>query len=341
MAGLLKKLFGISSAPKAAPKRPTSRLELERLDERMLLSATGTVSQVVDHNGDRVTFFIDNNGVLERNINGRYTQAVDPWGCHCDKQVSAGTDAYGNAVAYVLNGYGSLWQIGWGWGGNLYEQKVNDNVTSFSAVLYGPAHGLKGVWGGTQGGVYYISNGWDLLYQTGSVTLLSGGQYDAQISAGTDDNGYSVNYVLNKYNWDVYERYAVGSWSGDLTNNHWTTQVVGGVHGFWYTNDGSQDVFVHHGFVGTDFKMFLVSGAVQISAGTDPWGSSTVDMLTAWGDWIKYDSGFGWNSSTYLMGTNVWEVAAGDGYDYYVDRYDQLHEVDWGLNDQWIGGNVR
>src|SRR5262249_16073768 len=146
---------------------------------------------------DQVAFFIDKNGVLERSINGGAAQTVDAWGCHCDKQVSAGTDAYGNAVAYVLNGYGSLWAIGWGWGGNLYETHIGDNVLSLSAVM-------GQVWGGTQGGVYFIGNGWDMLYQYGNYQGISSKPIDKQISAGTDQNGYSVAYVLNGINRDVY-----------------------------------------------------------------------------------------------------------------------------------------
>jgi hypothetical protein len=345
MSRLLNKWFGGSSAPKASPRRPTARLGLEQLDERLLPSATGSISQVVDHNGARVAFFIDQNGVLERSVNGGQAQAVDPWGCHCDQQVSAGTDAFGNAVAYVRNGYGSLWALGWGWGGSLYETHIGDNVSSFSAVMYNPSQGLKGVYGGTQGGVYFIGNGWDLLYQNGNYQGLSGGQYDQQISAGTDENGYSIVYVLNKFNRDVYERNAYGGWSTDLTLAGNQTQVVGSVHGIWYTNDDAKDVFVHSGTGRWSYR-FLEGNIAQLSAGADPWGNSTVDLLTTGGEVDKYDNGFGWYSNPYAIAYNAREAAAGDGYDYYVhdfwhDRSSQLHELDWGLNDSVIGYNVQ
>src|SRR5262249_15537002 len=152
------------------------------------------------------------NGVLERRVNRDPAQAVDPWGCHCDQQVSAGTDAFGNAVAYVRNGYGWLWQIGWNWDGSLYETPISGNVTSFSAVM-------GQVLGGPWGGVYFIGNGWDQLYQNGNYQTISGCRWcDQQISAGTDLNGYSVAYLLNGYNRDVFERYANGTWSIDLTD---------------------------------------------------------------------------------------------------------------------------
>jgi hypothetical protein len=341
MSRLLNRFFGGRSVSKAAARRPTSRLGVERLDERALPSATGSVSQVVDHNGDVVAFFIDRNGVLERSVNGGAAQAVDPWGCHCDQQVSAGTDAYGNAVAYVRNGYGSLWQIGWGWGGSLYETHIGDNVTSFSAVM-------GTVWGGTQGGVYFIGNGYDILYQNGYYQGLSGGQYDQQISAGTDQNGYSVAYVLNRFNRDVYERYANGSFSGDLTNCGCTTQVVGSVKGYFYTNDDARDVFVHNGYA----YRFLEGNVTQLSAGTDYYGNSTVDLLRPvfWFDTEvdQFDAGpngpysNGWYSNPYRIASNMTEIAAGsNGFDYYVDWSSQLHVNDpWG-NDWVIGWNAQ
>jgi hypothetical protein len=331
MSRLLKKFFGGRSAPRAAPRRPTSRLELERLDERLVPSATGHVSQVVDHNGDVFAFFIDRNGVLEKSVNGGAAQTVDAWGCHCDQQVSAGTDAYGNAVAYVLNGYHSLWEIGWGWGGSLYETHIGDNVTSFSAVM-------GTVWGGTQGGVYFIGNGWDILYQNGHYQGLSWGQYDKQISAGTDRNGYGVVYVLNKFNRDVYERYANGSFSGDLTNCGCTTQVVGSVKGVFYTNDDARDVFVHNGYA----YRFLKGNVWQMSAGTDRYGNSTVDLLRPvywiYNEVDQYDVGNGWYSNSYRIASNVSDIAAGsNGFDYYVDWSSRLHVNDpWGYD--WVIG---
>jgi hypothetical protein len=301
----------------------------------------------MDHNGTPVAFFIDKNGVLERSVNNGPAVQVDGWGCHCDKQVSAGTDAYGNAVAYVLNGYGSLWEIGWNWNGLLYETHIGDNVTSFSAVMYGS--GLKGVYGGTQGGVYFIGNGWDMLYNNFNFQILSSGQYDQQISAGTDSSGYSVTYVLNKINRDVYQRNAYGGWSVDLTNCGCTTQVVGGVQGLWYTNDDAQDVFVHNGTGHWSYR-FLQSHVTQISAGTDFYGNSTVDMMVtsynggyfAQQNLYQFDSGNGWFSNPYLLATNVREAAAGfGGNDYYADSSSQLHAQDWWWNDWIIGSNVQ
>jgi hypothetical protein len=297
----------------------------------MLPSATGHISQVIDHNGDVFAFFIDKDGVLEKSVNGGPAQTVDAWGCHCDRQVSAGTDAYGNAVAYVLNSYGSLWEIGWGWGGSLYETHIGDNVTSFSAVM-------GQVWGGTQGGVYFIGNGWDLLYQNGNYQFISGSPVDWQISAGTDQNGYSVAYVLNGVNRDVYERYANGSWSGDLTNCGCTTVVAGSVNGMFYTNDDAKDVFVHSGY----WYRFLAGNVTQMSAGTDYYGNSTVDLLrfTSWwsSEVDQYDTGYGWYSNPYQIASNMIEVAAGSfGYDYYVDWSSQLHVSNpWGYD--WVIG---
>jgi hypothetical protein len=333
MSGLLNKLFGGRSAPKAAPRRPTSRLEVERLDERLLLSATGHVSQVVDHNGDVVTFSIDRNGVLERSINGGANQAVDPWGCHCDQLVSAGTDAFGNAVAYVKNGYGWLWQIGWNWGGSLYETPISGNVTSFSAVT-------GTVWGGTRGGVYFIGNGWDQLYNNGNYQTISGAWYvDQQISAGTDANGYSVAYLLNGYNRWVYERYANGNWSDALTaSDNYTTQVEGSVNGVFYTTDSAGLAFVRYGY----WNKILQGEVTQISAGTDRYGYSTVDLLTSSGEVDQYDNRNGWYSNPYWLAYNMREVAAGSyGYDYYVDPSNQLHVHDPWSDDWVIGWNVQ
>jgi hypothetical protein len=52
MSRLLKKFFGGRSAPRATPRRPASRLELERLDERLLLSATSAVTSLDGHQSD-------------------------------------------------------------------------------------------------------------------------------------------------------------------------------------------------------------------------------------------------------------------------------------------------
>jgi hypothetical protein len=333
MRRLIKTLFSGPSAPRATPTRPTVRLEVEHLDERVLLSNTGSVSSIyapnvyVDGNGyaqgATVVYSIDTDKNLYESVNGQFSRRVDNG--YCDLQVTAGTDQYGRAVAYVLNTYGSLWALttyangSWGPPTLLSYTHISDNVVfdprnhwSSISAAFGRNYQT-----GDTGGVFFISGGNDFLFQFGRpIQLLSAAGVDYEISAGTDQAGFDVMYVLNGVDHNVYERYAVGSWTQIPGINGGGMQIAGSVNNIVYilwdpegsTNNGpylvhedqpwllggSYDILNTTGYVmmwdGHQLNAIYTQwypasqGAYQISAGTDAWGQSTVNFLvaTAW-----------------------------------------------------------
>src|SRR6516225_3863094 len=123
MRAFLGKLFSHSSTPGKSPARRTTRLGIERLDDRLLPSATGSFSQVLDQHGNSVLYSIDWHHNLWERFNGGQAFMIDNSGK--DTMVSAGLDANGNAIPYVLNFDGTLWRDVGGW------SYVCDGVSNF------------------------------------------------------------------------------------------------------------------------------------------------------------------------------------------------------------------
>jgi hypothetical protein len=394
MSRFINKLFGRSSAPRAARPRPTTRLQLEQLDERVLLSNTGTISSVwARPDIGQVVYSIGADKNLYESINGGYSHRIDNG--YCDLQVSAGTDQYGNSVAYVLNTYGSLWGLKTTFDNNgipycYYMQKFADNVvydprnwwSSFSAAMG------TGYNSGARGGVYYISHREDFYSNFDrNPQLLSSAGVDYQISAGTDWFGYNVNYVLNGVDHNIYERHANGAWSKiDLSGYGYDGQVMqiaGSVNNIIYMlvdpYGGSGAPYNHEidtlGLTSTTVEVttgiaMMWNGneltevsywwgnsphnqyVMQISAGTDPWGYSTLDYIVTthgytdsnWnyhpssGDFYQYDT---INGATYILASNVREVCGGQrGFDFFKDTNESLYEVDPGWSVWQIGDRL-
>jgi hypothetical protein len=68
---------------------------------------------------------------------------------------------------------------------------------------------------------------------------------------------------------------------------------------------------------------FIAIGQWQISAGTDYWGNSTVDMEDSYGV-MQYNAGS--NRFTTISQVPVQFAAGEGGYDYYVEPNGNLHE---------------
>src|ERR1700736_3251843 len=76
MLRFARKFFGVSSAARAARGRPITKLALEQLDDRLLPSATGHVSQVMARTGPAV-FYTDSNRNLLESFNGGQGFVID------------------------------------------------------------------------------------------------------------------------------------------------------------------------------------------------------------------------------------------------------------------------
>ena len=334
MRRFIKSLFGGPSAPRATLNRPMVRLEVEHLDERVLLSNTGSVSSIYaphvywDGNayvqGANVVYSIGTDKNLYESVNGGFSRKLDNG--YCDLQVTAGTDQYGRAVAYVLNTYGSLWAL------TTYSTSADGSpvLQSYTHiadnVVFDPSNhwsSISAAYGrnyltGDTGGVYFISGGNDFFFQFNrQLQLLSAAGVDYEISAGTDQAGFDVMYVLNGVDHNIYERYAVGSWTQIPGINGGGMQIAGSVNNIlyvlwdplgstsdgpyevhsdisWWIPGGEWDTLNPTGYVmmwdGHQLNAIYTdwnpdrSGAYQISAGTDAWGQSTVNFLvaTAW-----------------------------------------------------------
>ena len=360
MQRFLKMLFGGSWGPKAARPRPSVRLQLEQLDERLLPSNTGTISSVFANLGPRyggnswgnVLFYIGRDHNLYESFGeGSYAQRLDGYdGYHGDLEVSAGVDPNGNPVAYVLNDYGSLWALTtaelyhWGLNGGgwwapsiISETKVADNViydpqagwSSFSASISNST-------GPRAPGVFFITNGYDYFYQLGqgAPQQISGSPVDMQISAGLDAYGNKVAYVRNAIDDNCYEYHAAGGWWSQVTTGHDVEQVVGG----W---DGEAFFLFHEGWSNNKLTMW--------KAGTFYDLADNVDQISVSGynvDYLQSGTVMQFNDRTwrtYLLATNMREVCAGAlGVDFFVDWNNYLYAKDTATSGYvWqIGNNV-
>jgi hypothetical protein len=353
MRRFIKKLFGGSRAPRAACKRPTIKLQVEQLDERLLPSNTGSVSEVFTRNLGNVAFSIGQDKNLYASCNGGYGRRLDNG--NCDLQVTAGTDQYGNAVAYVLNSYSSLWALSvncsnvWNPNNNTF---ISAETLIANSVVYGPHDWWSSIsaamgrdyYTGDSGGVFYISHNYDYFFQFGHGSQrINTAPVDYEISAGTDQNGYNVVYVLNGVDHNVYERHANSSWSKinvGAVYDGGTMQIAGSINNILYLlqdplgSDYGYGPYNEHvyGYFGdyaalnstgivlkwdgqrlTDVYSVAnwhgqedgayPQGAYQISAGTDASGNSTIDFLVAAG----------------LTGDQYWmKPTFGDVYQYHA-----------------------
>jgi hypothetical protein len=357
----LKKWFGGSPQVRPAGRRGSFRPQLELLDERLLPSNTGSLSEVfaytgmydsANHNNGSdpagpVLYYIGNDHNLYESFGGAWAQQLDFEGI--DLQVSAGVDANRNPVAYVLNRFGSLWALTTGqcwqitpWGWNLASQVVSE-VHVADGVLYGPRFGLSefssemGYNPNTQSlgtGVFFISNYYDYYYSLSDnfYQRISGSPVDTQISAGMDDQGFSVAYVRNSQDDNAYEYHVKGNWWSQVTTGHDCDVVVGGAYGEAFFLFGwSQKLASWKDGVFHD----IANNVQQISASFD-----NVDYIqngTAWQYRLH-------TNTTYYMGSNVREVCGTDAEtDYVVDGNNNLWEFDWWRNPttvEQVGWNV-
>jgi hypothetical protein len=339
MLRILNNIFGGASARRTACTRPTTRLTLEQFDDRVLPSTTGVVSQVMDVHGNSVAFYIDNNHNLFASANSGQPIQIDSAGV--DLQVSAGLDANGNAVAYVQNNAGfSLWALSMTVSGTnvslANETFIDSNVQSFSAVM---GHNAAN---GEQGGVFYVggANNGTMLYQDGHGSQQVRSTGGDAISAGTDSNGNSV--VYETAHWVAgrpQPTYYTALWEFYFDGRQWASttiagnnsdgagdkvgyQVAGSVNGIVYFTDSRFDAILFDG------AFHLIDGnVIQISAGTDWHGRSTLDYMYsgAYNPVKQFNYGTGGITTLWGNGNQDYITAGQGGHDYYVDGfYDTL-----------------
>jgi hypothetical protein len=351
---ILRKVFGRSAPPRKGPTRPTARPALEQLDERVLPSTTGVVSQVEDVHGNSVAFYIDNNHNLWASVNGGQAAGqIDNAGV--DLQVSAGLDRYGLAVAYVQNSAGhSLWALHVAFsGGYVWEtfgQYIDSNVSNFSALM-----GRNPV-NGQGGGVFYVGGrygGTNLFQDDQGSYQISGAGGDA-ISAGTDTAGngvvyetahwvyrYSYQTALWEFAYNGGQQWGLTTIAGNdfaASGNNVGYQVAGSINGIVYFTDSADGADMYDG-------TFRLIGAhvVQISSGTDFWGNSTLDFMHEGADstvtqFVYQNGGAGYYTVLWGNGNQDYIAAGQGGYDYYVDEwYDTLTEryASWYVTGGW------
>jgi hypothetical protein len=334
MRHLMSKLFG-----KTRAARPKARLQLEQLDQRLLPSTTGYMSQVIDTHGNAVVFYIGKDSNLYASANDGWAVQLDNAGI--DVQVSAGTDGNGNAAAFVRNNRGnSLWELHTAVSGTniwLYEGDtyIDSNVGGFSAAM-----GTNPQTGKT-GGVYYIGgpNSFSYAFQDGlgQVYLPSG---YSDLSAGVDQFGNAVVYQTASW-YDGSQWHQVldrafydggGQWNSNNIDQGIGTgyEVAGSVSGYVYELDHNV-VFSYN--TGNGQWTYIDGNATNIQAGTDYWWHSTVDYdrLGSTETIIKYNSASG-SYTTIAQGYPVWWSAGQGGHDYYTSNFDwqtgynQLHD---------------
>jgi len=377
MLRIARDIFGKSLKRPAARNRATTRLGLERLDDRLLPSNTGAVSEVWAPHVGNVVYSVGQDQNLYESMNGGQSYRIDNG--YCDLEVSAGTDQNGHPVAYVLNTYGSLWALTTSFDNNgmpfvSHYTHIADNIihdpynhwTSFSAAMG------KDYFSGISGGVFYISNRYDRYFNFVSDYQISSAPVDYEISAGTDQYGNNVVYMLNGVDHNVYERHASGWWS-EVDCQGGCMEIAGSVNNILYTlqdpyapENGAP--YAHYdGVIWENVRFGIArkwSGqqftevtfwdhsqdqlnqagdqlVAHISAGTDIWGNSTLDYMSIYAgnpliNAYQYDAGSG---GTHLLANNVRDVCAGSGVDFYVGtaQTGPLFEVYSGSS--WVIGN--
>ncbi len=315
MSPLFPTLLGRTASRKSRPNGRSARPALEYLNDRILPSTTGNFSQVLDTHGNSVVFFIDRQHNLWETANGGAAVEID--GSGKDNAVSAGLDKNGYAAPYVHNFDGTLWELAdFGYGRQWRE--MSDGVSLFAAgndpnqlwyVRYGAGWAAN-----PQGGYFFeIDAG---SGSTGGAVL--------QISPGQDESGNVVSYLL-KADGNVYK---CVDYSGQtrITAVGGYTEIAGSVNGLVYALNSGGAVWMYNTWSGT--LGFVAAGVSQISAGTDFWGNSTVDMMQT-SDVMQYNTATG--NFKQISGRTA-EMSAGEGgHDFYTDSYNQLHDH----ADQW------
>jgi hypothetical protein len=283
MTRISKQIQNWFGGNRTSKPRRTTRLGLERLDDRLLPSNTGAMSSVYTPQVGNVTYYINaNDQNLYESMNGGPSYRIDNG--YCDLEVSAGTDAAGNTVAYVLNNSGELWALTTSFNGNgvpfvAYYNKIRGDVIhdpynhwmSFSAAMGRDSNG-------TPGGVFYISDRYDRYFNfvCNSRSYINWGYQisnaplDYEISAGTDHYGYNIAYVLNGVNHNVFAYHANGSWSM-IECLGGCMEIAGSTNSTLYvlqdpsTPDGNGP-YLYDGLSGTYHYYFNVTGGIAYAS---------------------------------------------------------------------------
>ena len=346
MFRLLRNLFGNSSASRAAPKRRAVRLELERLDERMLPSATSLMSQVMDLHGNSAVFYIGKDLNLYEIINDGPAQKLTSsgnYGC-----VSAGLDTHGNAMAYMQQGDGNFdpnhptseldaWDAG-----RIMVVDPYSVFTEFSAAVNAErVYYLGGGWSAREAnfGTYFTLRGvW-----SGFTSQQLGTSTDwVQVSAGTDIYGKDTAYFI--FSDDHFLDQKVYAWS-ESSHQMWQAQnfvampvqVVGGRNGYFFCVDVNFNLWEQTP-TGDRFGIVLdVHVRAIMGVGTNSEGAMTVNYERTDNTDMQYDTEYRyyWN-----MGSHTGVVAGEGGYNYYMGPFSTLHEIDPYGNDYVIANNL-
>src|SRR5262249_32307617 len=127
----------------------STRLELECLEDRQLLSTSGVISSITDPGGHPTVFAIGTDSRLYATGNGSGWVNISNDSQPRFREVSAGIDASGRACCYAIAiGSGNVWEFNTitsfgvsGWAGSRLDGAFNLHV---SATTHGECYDIDG-----------------------------------------------------------------------------------------------------------------------------------------------------------------------------------------------------
>jgi hypothetical protein len=246
----MEQLAGASWTSGASRRRACSfRPEVESLEERRLLSASGTVTAVVDGWGDRVEYGIDNNSYAWRNY-GSWEGLGGPV-----SQLSAGLDANGRAQVFAIGPDSNVWVRNWiGW------RKISNGDPGEPS---GPIRQVSGT----------VRNEAYVLDQNNGVWLWNGVSWDSlagpvsQVSAGISALGRDQVFAIGSADGMCYVNAGFG-WRR-LDGAGPFTQISATTHNAVYALDTNGAAWSYDPALGWQG---LGGSFLQISAGLDDFG---------------------------------------------------------------------
>ncbi len=303
MYPFFRRFFGHSSSHGPARHRPRVRLELERLDERLLPSTTGFTSQVMA-NGQPCVFFVRDDLSIWERVGGAQARQISPPATTAFR-VSAGLDMSGQAMVYYCNAT-SLCALDQG-----STYKITDFILSDGAFAASD----------TSEKVYYVDTHGPVVASFvpkpagfNTYRLETSSIYGSQVSVGTDLFGKDVAYFLTNDGSNTAYSFT-GTTKSFVAND--VNVSAGGRNGYFFytTQEGNLIELTHRG---DGLPIELAAGVYNLNgAGTDSGGNVTAiyDVGTAAGfQSIQYNTG---DHSYWYMG-NFAALPGDGGYDYYI-----------------------
>jgi hypothetical protein len=257
-------------------RRPSFMPAVEQLEQREVLSASGTISAITDGQGYTSVFALANNGTVMQNYNG--SQWVGLGNAQLVgtsfKQISAGLDSGGNAICFAISSSNELWGFTSYTGSNSVVD-LHGWVSQISAGRHGECYATG--WNHDLWVNSMQQPGWSgLVYTTETGGFV-------QLSAGIDQYGNDEVYCLTGADHVLqYKGYGNFHWMGIQAN-----QISAGIG----QNSTGTDLYYispsGFSFYGTTYHYtyhcdgvsapkYIAAGFTDISAGVDGLGQSTL-----------------------------------------------------------------